>query len=146
MTFYTTVFHVPISIQRRSKVVCLSGIPANTRRQNNVVLTPCNVVLTSCAGWYYLRNIYWKFVHIFLFELRVNNSYPISYQPDTPMKDVAIESGMMYNGMGRGLLVFDYDNDGDEDVLVAGNVGSPKLFKNMGGNQKNWIKIRAMHK
>lgn len=62
------------------------------------------------------------------------------------MTDVAIESGMLYDGMGRGLLVFDYDNDGDEDVLVAGNVGEPKLFTNNGGNLKNnWVKVKPMH-
>lgn len=62
------------------------------------------------------------------------------------MVDVATNVGMKYDGMGRGLLVFDYDNDGDEDVVVVGNVGSPKLFQNQGGNMKNWIKIKAMHR
>ena len=61
------------------------------------------------------------------------------------MTDVAIKSGMLYDGMGRGLLVFDYDNDGDEDILVAGNVGEPKLFTNDGGNMKNWVKVKPMH-
>lgn len=62
------------------------------------------------------------------------------------MVDVAVDVGMKYDGMGRGLLVFDYDNDGDEDVVVVGNVGLPKLFKNNGGNMKNWIKIKPMHR
>ena len=62
------------------------------------------------------------------------------------MKDVAIERGMLYNGMGRGLLIIDFDNDGDEDVAVAGNVGAPKLFQNQGGNKMNWIKVKAMHR
>lgn len=62
------------------------------------------------------------------------------------MTDVAMSTGMNYNGMGRGLLTFDFDNDGDMDVLVAGNVGSPKLFRNDGGNNNNWIKIKPMHR
>ena len=64
---------------------------------------------------------------------------------DKTMRDIALESGMLYDGMGRGLLVFDYDNDGDEDILVAGNVGEPKLFTNNGGNMKNWVKVKPMH-
>lgn len=62
------------------------------------------------------------------------------------MKNIAKDVGITFNGMGRGVLTFDYDNDGDEDVVVVLNVGKPKLFKNNGGNKKNWIRIRPMHK
>ncbi|MCI0423625.1 MAG: CRTAC1 family protein, partial [Acidobacteria bacterium] len=36
----------------------------------------------------------------------------------------------------------DYDNDGDTDILVTVNGGSPVLLRNDGGNQNNWIKVR----
>lgn len=62
------------------------------------------------------------------------------------MVDVTIETGLKYDGMGRGLIVLDHDNDGDEEILLAANVGPPKLFVNKGGNRNNWIKIRPMHK
>lgn len=36
----------------------------------------------------------------------------------------------------------DYDNDGDTDVLLTVNGGSPVLLRNDGGNENNWIKVR----
>jgi len=65
---------------------------------------------------------------------------------NSPMREIAEETKLTFHGMGRGILVMDYDNDGDEDVLVADNTGPPHLFKNKGGNKKNWIKVRVMHR
>ena len=62
------------------------------------------------------------------------------------MREITAGAGFSYDGMGRGLLVFDFDNDGDEDLLVADNVGAPRFFMNEGGNLNNWIRIRPMHK
>jgi tetratricopeptide (TPR) repeat protein len=36
----------------------------------------------------------------------------------------------------------DFDNDGDTDVLLTVNGGTPVLLRNDGGNQNNWIKVR----
>jgi hypothetical protein len=40
---------------------------------------------------------------------------------------------------GRGLAVGDFDNDGDEDILLVQNGGSPILLRNDGGNRNAWI-------
>jgi hypothetical protein len=42
---------------------------------------------------------------------------------------------------GRGLVVWDYDNDGDMDVAIShvDLVASASLLRNDGGNQKNWL-------
>ena len=37
-------------------------------------------------------------------------------------------------GYGRGLVLFDYDRDGDIDVLVMNNSGPLRLWRNDGGN------------
>ncbi|MGH9556684.1 MAG: CRTAC1 family protein [Terriglobales bacterium] len=42
-----------------------------------------------------------------------------------------------YNG--RGLAVGDYDNDGDPDLLIVENGGTPALLRNDGGNRNAWI-------
>jgi len=42
-----------------------------------------------------------------------------------------------YNG--RGLAVGDYDNDGDSDLLIVENGGTPALLRNDGGNRNAWI-------
>lgn len=48
-------------------------------------------------------------------------------------------------GQGRGLVVFDYDRDGDEDLLAVDNSGqfgtSTKLWRNETGNQHQWLAI-----
>jgi hypothetical protein len=54
-------------------------------------------------------------------------------------------SGLSDNGQGRGLLTFDYDRDGDEDVLIVDNSGlhgtSTKLWRNESGNQHSWLAV-----
>jgi enediyne biosynthesis protein E4 len=56
--------------------------------------------------------------------------------------DVASVSGVDDRGDGRGLLVFDYDDDGDEDVLIVQHEGRPKLYRNDAGNIRPWLRVR----
>ncbi len=44
--------------------------------------------------------------------------------------DAATASGLIHTGAGRAMLNFDYDNDGDEDVLIVTNNGPLALFRN----------------
>lgn len=55
--------------------------------------------------------------------------------------DLGAEAGVRDTVEGRGLLTFDYDNDGDLDLLVIQRRDQPKLFRNdtQGGG---WLKIR----
>jgi hypothetical protein len=61
----------------------------------------------------------------------------------TNFTDVAASVGMIDTSQGRGLLTFDYDRDGDLDVLIVNNFQAPKLFRNDGGNDNNWLRIEA---
>ncbi len=42
---------------------------------------------------------------------------------------------------GRGIGCFDYDRDGDVDVLISNNQQAPVLFRNDGGNSGNWVHV-----
>src|SRR5450755_1096669 len=44
--------------------------------------------------------------------------------------------------VARGAAYADYDRDGDLDVLISTNDGSPVLFTNDGGNRNNWLTVR----
>jgi len=47
-------------------------------------------------------------------------------------------------GQGRGVLVWDYDDDGDLDLLVVDAFGAPALYRNDGGNTHDWLRVRTV--
>lgn len=58
-----------------------------------------------------------------------------------PMREEGQLRGVDDRQQGRGLLGFDYDRDGDLDLLVANHAGRPKLLRNEGGNQQRWLRV-----
>jgi len=55
--------------------------------------------------------------------------------------EMSVAVGLFENGVGRGVVPFDYDSDGDLDVLVTHEFAAPILFRNDGGNANHWIDI-----
>ena len=53
--------------------------------------------------------------------------------PDMKLKDVS-----------RGATFADYDLDGDIDIVVTNSNTAPRLLRNDGGNEKNWLQIRLI--
>jgi hypothetical protein len=45
--------------------------------------------------------------------------------------------------MGRGAAHADFDGDGDLDIVLATLAGPAYLFRNDGGNQHNWLRVRV---
>ena len=65
---------------------------------------------------------------------------------DGSFDDVAAEVGMDDQGDGHGLVVLDYDADGDEDVLIAQHEGRALLYRNDGGNARAWLRVKLVGK
>lgn len=53
----------------------------------------------------------------------------------------AVARGINDRLQGRGVISWDYDDDGDLDLLVANNAGPLQLYRNNGGNQKHWLRV-----
>ena len=63
------------------------------------------------------------------------------------MDEVSEAAGLDDRGDGKGLLVFDYDDDGDLDVFVVRNEDSPRLYRNdgvgdPGAGVGGWLRVR----
>ncbi|HKV38900.1 MAG TPA: CRTAC1 family protein, partial [Blastocatellia bacterium] len=50
--------------------------------------------------------------------------------------------GLDRSVVGRGAAYGDFDNDGDLDLLITTNNGTARLFRNDGGNQNNFLRIK----
>jgi len=50
-------------------------------------------------------------------------------------------SGINDTGMGKGLLLLDYDNDGDQDIYIANNGAAPIFYENQTNGAGDWLKI-----
>jgi hypothetical protein len=57
------------------------------------------------------------------------------------MTEMAATVGLDDTASGKGLLIFDYDSDGDLDLFIVNNGAAPKLYRNDGGNQKRWLRV-----
>lgn len=62
---------------------------------------------------------------------------------DGTFADVTLQAGITDKGQGRGLLHLDYDSDGDLDVLVVNYGATPILYRNDGGNESNWLRVKT---
>jgi hypothetical protein len=56
--------------------------------------------------------------------------------------DVSTATGITDTRQGRGLIHLDYDSDGDLDLLVVNNADAPILYRNDGGNDNHYLRIR----
>lgn len=64
-----------------------------------------------------------------------------------PLVEVGSQVGLDDVGdAGRAVVVWDYDGDGDLDLLVTHNAGMARLFRNDGGDQHDWLRVRAVGK
>jgi hypothetical protein len=65
-----------------------------------------------------------------------------------PMRRASAETGFVDPSAqsGRAVVPFDFDNDGDLDVLLTNNPGTPILFRNDGGNAGAWLRVRLRGK
>ena len=50
--------------------------------------------------------------------------------------------GLVDTHRGRGVGAFDYDQDGDLDLVVSNQSGPLELFRNDGGNNAHWLRVK----
>jgi hypothetical protein len=63
-------------------------------------------------------------------------------QGDGTFADQAIELGLHHTGMGRGMVNFDSNNNGRQDVLIFAWNGPLKFYRNIGPDEDaNWLRI-----
>jgi len=60
-------------------------------------------------------------------------------------KEVALRAGMTNTAPSMGMALFDYDNDGDQDVFIVHNGGAPILYRNDIGNNKNYLRVKVVN-
>lgn len=94
--------------------------------------------------------------HLDLFQTNgwtgINNSDFSIYLEDKALLYVNLQDGSFSNqaelrkvddaDQGRGVVCFDYDRDGDIDILVANNRGRPRLYENRGLFGQHWLNVR----
>ena len=66
--------------------------------------------------------------------------YLFMNQGDGSFDELAIESGITHDGQGRGMAEFDYDNDGDRDVVIFANNEPITLYRN-DGTPNAWLRV-----
>lgn len=61
---------------------------------------------------------------------------------DLTFEEVACAHGLAYPGAGKGIVPIDIDDDGDLDLFVARSFEDPLLFRNDGGSDRPWLRVR----
>ena len=58
--------------------------------------------------------------------------------------EISAQVGITDARAGKGMATLDYDNDGDLDVFVVNSQDHPILYRNDGGNQKDWLIVKTV--
>ncbi len=63
---------------------------------------------------------------------------------DGTFAEAAVASGLIHTLDSRGLMTLDLENDGDDDLVIFTNHGSPRVFRNntAGTPSANWLRLR----
>jgi len=61
---------------------------------------------------------------------------------DGTFSEMGAELGIADTGQGRGVVCFDFDRDGDIDIFIANNDQEAKLYRNVGGNDGNFLNVK----
>lgn len=87
--------------------------------------------------------VYHKLDHL-MAEFKKTPSRLFMSQGDGAFHERAVEMGVIDRQSGRAVVCFDYDRDGDIDILVSNHQGRPLLYRNTfrGHPQSNFISIR----
>ncbi len=69
-------------------------------------------------------------------------SYLWIQKADGTFDEVGITAGFDYAGQGRGMSRFDYDNDGDQDIVIFAHNEDLVLFENtLSGDDTGWLRV-----
>ncbi len=69
-------------------------------------------------------------------------SYLWMQNPNGTFTEMAIAAGLVQLGKGRGMSNLDYDNDGDQDVIIFANNERPYFFRNdLSGADAHWLRV-----
>jgi hypothetical protein len=63
---------------------------------------------------------------------------------DLPMVDISDDVGFAAPRQRRGVLSWDYDDDGDQDVLMTSSADAPELYRNEHGSEADWLRVRVV--
>ena len=141
-------------------LVCDPGCPWGTtgnrlyRNEGNRVFSD----QTDAAG---VRNGFWGWGAAFFdydndadLDLIMTNGFAVNFNNDPmrlwqndgsgQMTEISAMAGITDTRSGKGLLTFDYENDGDLDVFVVNNSDHPVLYQNNGGNQSDWLRVKLI--
>jgi hypothetical protein len=82
-------------------------------------------------------------VNGFIFpEWLVESSYLFLNDGSANFTEASAATGFQDMGQGRGLVGFDYENDGDIDLLVCNNVGPVHLYRNELNSPEHWLRVK----
>jgi hypothetical protein len=80
------------------------------------------------------------------YQPATDRTYFWKQQPDGSFKDVTADLGLVVPALKNslGIEAFDYDLDGDDDLLIVGTNGTYfDLWENKVGSKNNWISVHA---
>ncbi len=69
-------------------------------------------------------------------------SYLWIQDTDGSFDEMAQATGFDHHGKGRGMISFDFDNDGDQDVVLLANNERMHFYRNdIAGADANWVRV-----